>query len=205
MFLSRLVCDRKSPQVHRLLRDTYRTHAFVARAFPKDAPSRVLFRIEPSRYRESQPVELLVQSATNPSWEHVRTELGSACRVEWREFLPQFATGRILRFRLRANPVVKRDGKRLGLVGDESQIAWLSRKGDEAGFVVKPENVASMDEGFSRAVKREAKEAHEIRIRTVLFEGLLEVTDSAEFARTVASGVGPAKGLGCGLLSLARA
>ena len=41
------------------------------------------------------------------------------------------------------------------------------------------------------------------RLRSARFDGILEVTDPAAFAATIAAGIGPAKAFGFGLLSVA--
>ncbi|MDI6450514.1 type I-E CRISPR-associated protein Cas6/Cse3/CasE [Anaerobaca lacustris] len=46
---------------------------------------------------------------------------------------------------------------------------------------------------------------HRITLFGVRYEGILEVTESRTFFQTLCSGVGPAKGLGMGLLSIAPA
>jgi CRISPR system Cascade subunit CasE len=46
---------------------------------------------------------------------------------------------------------------------------------------------------------------HRITFFGVQYEGILEVTDTQKFFQTLCSGIGPAKGLGMGLLSMARA
>ena len=38
---------------------------------------------------------------------------------------------------------------------------------------------------------------------TVLFDGLLEVTDPGLFRQAIAVGIGPGKAFGCGLMSIA--
>lgn len=47
--------------------------------------------------------------------------------------------------------------------------------------------------------------AHWTALSGVQYEGILEVTDTQKFFQTLCSGMGPAKGLGMGLLSIARA
>ncbi|WP_371927949.1 type I-E CRISPR-associated protein Cas6/Cse3/CasE [Methylomonas rivi] len=51
---------------------------------------------------------------------------------------------------------------------------------------------------------RKPKEGHSGKIQTVLFDGVMTVTDSLAFAVQVAHGIVPAKAFGCGLLSIAR-
>jgi CRISPR system Cascade subunit CasE len=42
-------------------------------------------------------------------------------------------------------------------------------------------------------------------LSTAVFEGQLEITDTEAMRRSLTGGIGPAKGYGCGLLTLAPA
>jgi CRISPR system Cascade subunit CasE len=102
---------------------------------------------------------------------------------------------------------VKREEKRHALRSEEEQTAWLRRKADAGGFAVL--SVTASREG-SRAARKtdynapEPKE-HRISLFAVRFDGVLKVTDDEAFLRSLCCGIGSAKGLGFGLLSLARA
>ena len=205
MYLSRLAFNPRSRRVYGALRDAYRTHAMLSRAFPPGLQSRMLFRTEPSRFTDISGIVLLVQSVYPPDWGFLASEFGGAVSFQAKEVSPAFRRGQLLRFRLRANPTVKRDGKRFGLIGDGDQILWLKRKGERGGFEIEPENILAVDEGHLRAVKRTGDTRHVIRVKTVLFEGILTVADPDVFSTSIEGGVGPAKGIGCGLLSLAVA
>ena len=62
-------------------------------------------------------------------------------------------------------------------------------------------------DGWVRGEKKDKSDGrvHSISCRAVLFDGLLEVTDADAFRNTLAAGVGPGKGFGFGLLSVAPA
>ena len=141
-------------------------------------------------------------------------------------------TGMKLRFRLQANPT-KRVGKsdaraadkfkpsaeskirrRVELSADEhesaeeKQIKWLARKGETAGFrlanaAIKEtvDNLAAVGAGKIQARHNRADKP--MTFSTVIYEGVLEVTDADEFRRTLVRGVGSAKAYGFGLLSVA--
>ena len=52
--------------------------------------------------------------------------------------------------------------------------------------------------------KADAKDRHPFIIRTLDFEGILEVTNVVDFKAMLFKGIGSAKSFGCGLLSIAR-
>jgi CRISPR system Cascade subunit CasE len=208
MFLSKLTLDPLDRNVRRDVRNAYDLHRTVLRAFPDAAdggPGKVLFRLEPGRAGE--PV-VLVQSEKEPRWD--RLPAGYAV-IDGPKSLADvaFRVGQRLRFRLRANPTKRVRavaggessfvGKRVGLVHEADQEAWLRRKADAGGFRILGVRTVPESEG------RAWKPGFDLAFVAVRFDGLLEVADPAAFRHTLVAGVGSAKGLGFGLLSVAPA
>ena len=203
MFLSRLVLNPRSRQARREAAEPYELHRTLLRAFPGPLEAeRVLFRIDPAR--ETGALVVLVQSLSEPDWSHHRSlPHYLLAEPEFKAFHPAFTPGQRLRFRLRANPTVKRDGKRLGLLTEDEQLAWLRRKGEAGGFRVLA--ALAVREGFARGRKREGDAGFPLTHLAVRFDGTLEVTDPAQLIESVRDGIGSGKAFGFGLLSLARA
>jgi CRISPR system Cascade subunit CasE len=214
MYLSRLILNPRARRVQREIAEPYQMHRSIMRAFPDDlddGQERVLFRLEPGR-RSGVPT-LLIQSWTLPDWTWL-AEPGARRYLlpvdvdnpAVKRFELDVAAGQVLAFRLRANPTVKRtvDGKkkRLGLYREEEQRDWLRRKAEASGFRPGAFQVhAGADVG---GWLRRDGEAHHLKLLAVRFEGLLQVTDPERLREAVRSGIGSGKGLGFGLLSLAR-
>jgi len=189
-------------------------HQLVYSGFPDreaGGPGRVLFRLEGDRPAGAAVV--LVQSEREPDWRPLLAER-VLLAAEHKPVRPRLATGQRLRFRLRANPTVRRvfggpsaegepkqSGVRVGVYGEDAQRAWLDRKASQSGFRVLDCRVA--DRGLQMARRRNG--APPLRHLCVDFDGLLEVTDPNLLATALASGIGSAKAFGFGLLSLARA
>jgi CRISPR system Cascade subunit CasE len=150
VYLSELKLDPRRPGVLKLLGDTYMLHQALARAFPdreEGGMGRILFRVEAG----SGPARILVQSDKEPDWSRLEFPV-CACGPKELHFRlpdgrPVLSSGQLLRFRLRANPTVKRrfgaDSKnpghrRVGLHTAAEQCAWLERKGCEHGFELVP-------------------------------------------------------------------
>lgn len=156
----------------------------------------------------------------------------SARQYEYKEVSAGYRriqSGQLLSFRLRANPtrrVGKDDdklkGKRVELRREEQQLAWLARKGqakedgapggfelamreveEDTGEVRLAPRVTARSEGRQAGRKREAGNEHATIHFSVLFEGLLRVTDPEVFYLTLTRGVGSGKAYGFGLLSIA--
>jgi CRISPR system Cascade subunit CasE len=201
--LTQLKLNPRCRRVREDLADPYELHRTLLRAFPDakaGGPGRVLYRVEPPR-GESRFV-VLVQSSVAPDWS--RLEVPNDYLVgppATKAFDPSFATGQRLSFRLRANPTVKRDCKRRPLFDEGEQRAWLDRKGAVAGFRVVRAEVSP--EGPSCGRKLLGGDTLTLTLHAVRFDGLLTVTDPERLRQALRAGIGSAKGLGFGLLSVA--
>lgn len=205
MYLSQMILNARSRSVWQDHRTLYETHRTVMSAFPEALPAgeRVLFRREDVRDAHGAPViRLLVQSVYPPDWSALSDRPSgyflrepAVKRIEL-----ALAGGQPLVFRLVANPTVKRDGKRLGLLTEDEQMDWLVRKGEHGGFHVTPHDVRINDMGFNR---HRTASGHTASLYTVQFDGLLRVTDPERLVETICNGIGSGKSMGMGLLSVA--
>jgi CRISPR system Cascade subunit CasE len=216
MYLSKLELNGRDRDVQKDLSNAHKLHQRIMQAFPDRQPKHpvaqpdstptvgprddwnILFRQEP----DSEVI--LVQSDLEPDWSKLR----EGYLNNWlppKPFEPdqeQFAAGRILQFRLRANPS-KRDNqtkKTIGLWHQADQEAWLQRQGDRCGFKLHGIDVIPSPNVFGLKGDKSAP----IRISTALYQGILEVTESELFLAAVHRGIGRGKSYGCGLLSVAR-
>ena len=208
MFLSALILNPRCREARTDLSDPYELHRTLSRAFPDQSEGGagdVLWRLDVDR--RSGMSSVLVQSSLPPRWENItqRSPEYFALREAGRDALKtrelpalQFVAGQCFHFRLRANPTVKREGKRHGLLTEEEQSNWLVRKGGNHGFRLLNVRVVSEPPRESREKGRSMKFA------SVLFDGQLCVTDPDQFAAAWREGIGSAKGFGFGLLSIAR-
>jgi CRISPR system Cascade subunit CasE len=184
-----------------------------------------LFRVEP---QPGGSALILVLSAGEPDWDyafHNAQHLLAGPPAEPRPLQLTIETGRRFRFRLLANPTkrppltkaqwlakkqagekVKRPRMQITWKeGDdpaETFAGWLCSKGGRAGFRIDPKEIEVSNIGYVHI--RKGKDDDKVqRLRSARFDGILEVTDADAFAKTLAAGIGPAKGFGFGLLSVA--
>lgn len=210
MYLSRLTFDER--RALRLLADTYALHQFLYAAFPDreaGGPGRVLFRVESPTKMHPLPA-VLVQSERAPVWDRLPNAERAVYEVAGpKEVALSLQSGQRLRFRLRANPTVKREfganakkpgHRRVGVYGEEQQRLWLMRKGEAGGFT--PLDFRVVDQG--NLVGNRLRGERPVEHLCVDYDGVLVVRDPATFAQTIESGIGSAKAFGYGLLSLAR-
>lgn len=231
MYLSRLILNPRSRQVRNELADPYEMHRTVCSAFPAGQfkaernagnTTNILFRVD--LHPRSRVPTLLVQSRQKPDWSFLLSDRKDyllrdnelPLDVEnpaIKELKLQLHTGQVLAFRLRANPTFKKttlqeNGEkhkaRLGIFREEDQAKWLKRKLESAGAALVSVNV--VDEQFTRGrLFAERQNEKRLNFLSVQFDGILQVQDSSRFMDAIFTGFGSAKGLGFGLLSLARA
>lgn len=203
MYLTRMLLETRNAQVRRDLGNPYDLHRTLVRAFVQNEeqkPPRFLWRVEPQAAWNS-PTAVLVQSGHVADWDKLQA-LPNYLKAspETKTLSPEqlFPAGQRCRFRLFANPTVTRAGKRLGLVGDDAQLAWLHRQGKSHGFELEAAVVTGSD------ILKPRKEDAVLSLQRACYEGILQVTDAERLKAALAAGIGPGKAFGCGLLSLAR-
>jgi CRISPR system Cascade subunit CasE len=215
MYLSRLILNPRNRRVQKEVGDPYQMHRSLMNAFPDDlepGDERVLFRLE--THPRTGVLTLLVQSWTLPDWSWLAEPNArdyllpvSEPNPAVKSFDLNLAPGQVLAFRLRANPTAKRkfesgDHKRVGLYGEEKQIEWLKRKGEQSGFRLLSARTSHQDVIRGR-IRRNGR-THKLQMLSVQFDGLLQATDPDRLSESVRQGIGSGKALGFGLLSLAR-
>ncbi len=94
--------------------------------------------------------------------------------------------------------------------GDKSQLPpvadivqqegfrWLSSRSERLGFSIKEGQVRS--DAYNQVNFMQGKKNRKVSLSTIDFTGVLTVDNSEKFLETLGSGVGPAKGFGCGLM-----
>jgi len=198
MYLSRLFVDPVDARAVRTLARPYLLHQAVMAGFDpaQRGNTRVLFRLEPER--KHGRVVLLIQSEVKPEWDtSLDRFFGERAQAEVKELRLAVTVGQRVRFRLRANPSLKRDGKRLGVYGETRQRAWFERKLESVG--VGSPDYRVVDEGLVHD-----RDPH-LEFQSALYEGVLQVRDPQALLVALKAGVGSGKGFGFGLLSLAPA
>lgn len=206
MYLSRLTLNQ-TVRAQMWASNAYRVHQRLMMAC--DGDRRLLFRVDVGAAgRAERPVSILVQSNVAPNWTVAFDDnfavLGRP--PESRPYEPALEFGIRYRFRLLANPIVCRSqtdkdrGRRIGLLREDEQRSWLDRKFVAAGL--EPLAVTLLDLGMIRSQKGDSSsfQTH----LAVRFDGVARCLDATLVSAACAAGIGPAKGYGFGLLSLAR-
>jgi len=230
MFLHRIHLNPRCKEVRRDLADLYELHSTLCRAFSesdsKCPEGEFLWRLEPESDPNGYP-RILAQSYSLPDWSRIGIQGWFAHApdppVDLIEKLKlnSLQVGLRFRFRIRANPSVCRQKKRLGLFSQKEQEAWLERKGREwHGFSLP--RLRSVPERIDIKISQEQllrgkrRNGSSVSIFSVLYDGLLTVTDPVKFRlallggsemegnteRKVTMGIGHGRMMGLGLLSV---
>lgn len=216
MFLTRFDINPVRRGAHKLLGSPQAMHAAVLASFPSadpgaDPTSRVLWRVDTSRAR----TQLYIQSPTRPDLTHLVEQAGWPTTATWSTgdvgaLLDSLDKGHQWAFRLTANPTfatkVKEGGRsqRVAHVTAEQQLTWLSGRAGKWGFRILDTGGAPAVDITHRSTRTFRRQQATVTLVTATFDGLLEVEDPEVMREAIIAGLGPAKGYGCGLLTLAR-
>lgn len=203
------------PQFWRGMGDPYKIHAWVWDLFADGTPRArdFLYRVD---FPRGKP-EVVVVSERPPE------DRSGIWEILTKPYAPVLREGQRLRFMVRVNPVVtKRDaaGKahrhdvvmdakaRRTAAGDQAWslqdlvqqegVAWLAVRGPKHGFDPVPGTVVTS--GYQQLRFWKPKVPGAVTISTFDLEGVLTVTDPAALSTMLQTGLGPAKGFGCGLM-----
>lgn len=213
--LSLLTFNPSSIRRGALLADLYQTHRTVMSGFPEKLPDgeRVLYRQEEDHY--TGVVNLYVQSLTQPDWSSLQdsscllspNSLSGRKNPDTKLAPLDFNIGDYLYFRLCANPTYMPvdSKKRIPLKKQRDQYDWLQRQAKRYGFDLT--NELHIQEGGNRVgFKPRGNGKHRrIVVYTVTFNGVIAVVNPDRLREAICSGIGRAKGFGCGLLSVIKA
>lgn len=188
---------------------------------------RLLWRLDHGKV-VPEPV-LYVASPHGPDMDEAVERITTPERIVTKDFqtvLDAITAGALYSFRLAANPTRYERRKRkaetptghitthqrIPLTKHGDQVAWLVGKLADAGAATLPTTAGgdSLDvvvdgersDTFTRQDIRRSRRAS-ITIKRVAFKGHLTVTDPDKFRSALSVGIGPAKGYGCGLLTIA--
>jgi CRISPR system Cascade subunit CasE len=217
--------EMDTEEVSRLkIRDSYDWHQKLWECFPDVPEEKRSFLTRIDFLEGSVRVWLLSErKPVRPAW----------CPDNFfslREIAPSFLSHQYYAFDLRANPtkaIVQRNsdgspkfklnsdgayklgedgkpkrvsGKRIPIVQKEELHSWIDRKGSAAGFRIVEGSRFEIGPAIEyHFQKRDITGYHS----GVQFRGILEVTNSVQFAQAYAKGIGSAKAFGFGLLLLA--
>jgi CRISPR system Cascade subunit CasE len=217
MYLTRCQINPVARGAKKLLGSPQAMHAAVLAGFHLGSgdPGRVLWRVDV----DGHSTMLYLLSAAKPDLTHLIDQAGWPTTQTWdtrsyQEVLDSVAAGQRWTFRLRANPirsVPSQSGERGRLVAQRTlaeKTKWLIHRseaiGADLGGLDQPDFTVT-SHGVDRFQRRTGGRARRVTIAWARYDGTLTVTDADQLRTALTTGLGRAKGYGCGLLTLAPA
>lgn len=202
---------------HVVTQDTYQDHRGIWRLFPDRPESNRDFLFRREQWEGS--FRYFVLSAQEPS------DRDGLWRVETKNFDPKLYQGQVLTFSVRVNPIITRSSEgnhaRHDVIMDAKKakvytalpiserpsqaelvqttgLAWLHSRCGRWGFT--PLDGSVLADGYQQQCVYKRGGSSPIRFSTLDFTGILRIDNPDLFKEALLHGIGPAKGLGCGLL-----
>jgi CRISPR system Cascade subunit CasE len=218
MFLTRFEINRARRGSRTLLSSRQAMHAAVLAGFRSgteqpDEKGRLLWRVDQDAHR----VLLFIVSRQKPDLTHLAEQAGWPTSPVWetREYQPlldSLRAGNQWAFRLAANPTrsgrkdaTSEQTQRFGHLTARQQQDWLLARCEKHGFTIPIGNGGEPAlEVRRREVVRFNRQGKTVTLSTAVLDGQLEIVDANAFRHILTHGLGPAKGYGCGLLTLAK-
>jgi CRISPR system Cascade subunit CasE len=214
-------------EMHRTL-----CHAFPNLAGDEWTAARVLFRVDGDGERLQLLVQSKSEPDWHAFSRHLRDTRYLLAPPQMKEWQPQFRSGQTLRFRLLANPTFRpkkedgSDGERRGLYREHERLDWLARQSARCGFVLPQARTTLRRNSEPLTFRGRSHDElvldlptcqvidlndgrgfplpdRKIQFSAARFDGALQISNVDLFAHALESGIGPAKGFGFGLLSVA--
>lgn len=226
MYMSRIKLKRDAPSVKELVKllsgDGYQAHRLIWNLYAdtKERKRDFLYRQEgdgiwPFFYAVSErfPID------KTGTWQ-----------IDSKSYSPKLSKGQPLSFVIRVNPIrakrdeqnklhrhdivmdakthAKQQGNRFG--GDKSLAdliqeegaKWLDARSERYGFSIDHSHIRA--DGYRQHVVYKRKATSPIRLSSLDIGGVLTVIEPDLFVKTLHTGIGPAKGFGCGLMLVKR-
>ena len=205
MKLTRMALDMRKRKTLFAMSSPSIFHGIVENAFPGER-RRKLWRLDQLR----GTTYLMILSEEEPDLTQAVQEIGvEELGWESKDYSPllnRIADGTVWNFRLCANPTYSesREGMRGKVHAHRTpahQMDWLIHQGEQHGFQVEldtTEIVRSQWYHFSKGDSRKTQ----VRLLAVTYEGVLKVTDAAQFLTALQEGIGREKAYGMGLMTL---
>ena len=120
---------------------------------------------------------------------------GKVMAKSYDRFLDNISTERPYQFRLVANPLqMGIKNRRIPCHGNSQRLEWLKKQGARYGFTVIQAKITGYKENKIRK--------YGFTVKSVTFEGILQVTDTKKFKQALVQGIGREKAYGCGMMTI---
>lgn len=190
MFITKLSLNTNNHLIFKKLTSLDAIHNFIESAFPAEE----LLKIRKRHLWRLDGQTLLIVSEDKPDID-VLSQFGNVDVKEYNRVLDNLDKSKTYRFRFVANPLnTSIKNRRIPCHGNQARLDWLRKQADRFGFNVIDANVTGYKENPIRK--------YNFTVKTVAFEGVLQITDIDKFRNALMNGIGHAKAYGCGMLTI---
>ena len=190
MYITQIELDLRNHLIFKKLRSLDDYHAYVESAFPAEQllgmRKRHLWRLDGQT--------ILLVSDDEPDKEAL-SRYGKVITKDYSKFVENISSTRPYQFKLVANPLqMDIKNRRIPCHGNSQRLEWLKKQGARYGFTIIQAQVVGYNENKIRK--------HRFTVKSVTFEGILQVTDIEKFKQALKQGIGREKAYGCGMVTI---
>ena len=190
MYITQIKLDLRNHQIFKKLRSLDDYHAYIESAFPAEqllgVRKRHLWRLDGQT--------ILLTSEDEPD-EEILSRYGTVTIKDYSKFVENISSTRPYQFKLVANPLQSDiKDRRIPCHGNRQRLEWLEKQGKRYGFKVIQAKITGYKENRIRK--------HGFTVKSVTFEGILQVTDIEKFKQALRHGIGHEKAYGCGMVTI---
>ncbi len=173
------------------IKDSYDWHKKLWECFPdcKDDDRFFLFRID-DKETAFQILLLSEKEVVIPSWGNWQSKLISE----------NFLNYNFYKFEIKVNPTMRQNKsrRRIGIYKESDLKNYIERKANSSGFVIEEKSLSFLPPISEFFYKNKKRGKH----ISVVFKGILKVTDRNLFVNSFNKGIGSAKSFGYGMIIL---
>lgn len=190
MYITQIELDLRNHLIFKKLRSLDDYHAYIESAFPAEqllgVRKRHLWRLDGQT--------ILLASDDEPDKEALG-KYGKVTAKDYGKFIENISSTRPYQFKLVANPLqTSIKDRRIPCHGNQERLEWLTEQGKRYGFKAIQAKITGYKENKIRK--------HGFTVKSVTFEGILQVTDIEKFKQALAQGIGREKAYGCGMVTI---
>lgn len=190
MYITQIKLDLRNHLIFKKLRSLDDYHAYVESAFPAEQ----LLGVRKRHMWRLDGQTILLVSEDEPDKEALG-KYGKVTTKSYDRFLDNINIQRPYQFKLVANPLQSNiKDRRIPCHGNQERLEWLKKQGTRYGFKVIQAQVSDYKENKIRK--------YGFTVKSVTFEGILQVTDTKKFKQALRRGIGREKAYGCGLMTV---
>ncbi|MEU0100402.1 type I-E CRISPR-associated protein Cas6/Cse3/CasE [Streptomyces sp. NPDC006267] len=196
--------------------DVHRLHSLILSGFPAPAPTKAdatprrenvlhaAHRSDPlpdrrRRLAAAPPKRVLVQAPVQPDWQPLIDD-GRLTSADTFSVEHHLRTGELIAIRVIANPAMRAhdSGKRLSLAAPHDATNWLHRRLTRIGLETAPGDITTGE----RVRITGSRRGKPLTVISRDMTARSRVLDPELLVQALATGIGPAKAYGCGLLRI---